>query len=356
MIPPSLQVTFTGGIAVAQPHDHTALYFLVDGGDLRHHPAGTGRVEHLRQPADVAATVDDPAMWPAYLIDERQLYEGAAALIVTTEEMAKKLGKPYVKIIGSAVGTDTIALAQREDMTKIKAATIAADRALKMAGKKLGDVSEVPRDPARTLAFLDRIVRKNLMAKDEDRLSVAVVVEHGGFGAAALLCLMRDLSERGDRTTVILGAREKDLLILTDELADICDNLELCTDDGSLGFKGFVTDRLRQLIDGDGPGRPDSVIAIGPMPMMRAVTETTRDTGIPTLVSLDPLMIDGTGMCGGCRVTVDNEVKFACVDGPFFDAHQVDFEEAVRRNKMYAAQENAARERAACRSLAIGQN
>ena len=183
-----------------------------------------------------------------------------------------------------------------------------------------------------------------------------VVGVGGGFGAAALLCLMRDLAERGDRTTVILGAREKNLLILTDELADICDNLELCTDDGSFGFKGFVTDRLQQLIDGDGPGRPDSVIAIGPMPMMRAVTETTRDTGIPTLVSLDPLMIDGTGMCGGCRVTVNNEVKFACVDGPFFDAHQVDFEEAVRRNKMYAAQENAAKERAACRSLAMGQN
>lgn len=178
----------------------------------------------------------------------------------------------------------------------------------------------------------------------------------GGFGAAALLCLMRELSARGDRTTVINGARNKDLLILSDELAQICDNVELCTDDGSYGFKGFVTERLAQLIAGDGPGRPDSVVAIGPMPMMRAVTETTRGEAIPTLVSLDPLMIDGTGMCGGCRVTVNNEVKFACVDGPFFDAHQVDFEEAVRRNKMYVAQEQAAKERAACRSLAMGQN
>ncbi len=183
-----------------------------------------------------------------------------------------------------------------------------------------------------------------------------VVGVGGGFGAAALLCLMRELSARGDRTTVIIGAREKALLILTDELARICDNLELCTDDGSLGFKGFVTERLAQLIDGDGPGPPDSVIAIGPMPMMRAVTETTRNAGIKTLVSLDPLMIDGTGMCGGCRVTVNNEVKFACVDGPFFDAHQVDFEEAVRRNKMYVAQEQDAKERAACRSLTMGQS
>ena len=177
----------------------------------------------------------------------------------------------------------------------------------------------------------------------------------GGFGAAALLCLMRELSARGDRTTIIIGAREKGLLILIDELAAICDNLELCTDDGSAGFKGLVTERLAQLIEGDGPGCPDSVIAIGPMPMMRAVTETTRGKDIPTLVSLDPLMIDGTGMCGGCRVTVNNEIKFACVDGPFFDAHQVDFEEAVRRNKMYVKQEQASKDRAECRSLAAGQ-
>jgi ferredoxin--NADP+ reductase len=183
-----------------------------------------------------------------------------------------------------------------------------------------------------------------------------VVGVGGGFGAAALWCLMSELSARGDRTTIILGAREKELLILTDELTAVCDNLELCTDDGSEGFKGFVTERLAQLIDGEGPGRPDSVVAIGPMPMMRAVTETTRDAAIPTLVSLDPLMIDGTGMCGGCRVTVNNEVKFACVDGPFFDAHQVDFNEAVRRNKMYVPQEQSAKDRATCRSAMIGQD
>ncbi len=176
----------------------------------------------------------------------------------------------------------------------------------------------------------------------------------GGFGSAALLCLMRELRERGDRTTIINGAREKDLLILNEELAGVCDNLELCTDDGSAGFHGLVTERLQQLIDGDGPGRPDCVVAIGPMPMMRAVTETTRGKDIPTLVSLDPLMIDGTGMCGGCRVTVNNEVKFACVDGPFFDAHQVDFEEAVRRNKMYVKQEHESEERSACMKLAVG--
>ncbi len=172
----------------------------------------------------------------------------------------------------------------------------------------------------------------------------------GGFGAAALLCLMRELTARGDRTTAIIGARRADLLILVDDLRAVCSDLELCTDDGSAGFKGFVTQRLEQLIEGDGPGQPDSVLAIGPMPMMRAVAETTRPAAIHTEVSLDPLMIDGTGMCGGCRVTVGGEVKFACIDGPFFDAHQVDFAEAVRRNKMYVDME----QQAAARQAAAG--
>jgi ferredoxin--NADP+ reductase len=178
----------------------------------------------------------------------------------------------------------------------------------------------------------------------------------GGFGAAALLCLMRELTARGDRTTAIIGARQEDLLILVDELRAVCSDLELCTDNGSVGFKGFVTERLQQLIDGDGPGRPDCVLAIGPMPMMRAVAETTRPAAIHTEVSLDPLMIDGTGMCGGCRVTIGGEVKFACVDGPFFDAHQVDFAEAVRRSKMYVDEEQqaASRQQTACRRASEG--
>jgi len=178
----------------------------------------------------------------------------------------------------------------------------------------------------------------------------------GGFGAAALLCMMRDFSARGLETTSIIGARSEDLLILTDELEDACDHVELCTDDGSAGYKGFVTERLAQLIDGDPPGKPDVVIAIGPMAMMRAVASTTEGTGIPTLVSMDPLMVDGTGMCGGCRVTVNNEVKFACVDGPLFDAHLVDYEEAMRRNKMYFRQESQSNDREACLKRAAGQD
>jgi ferredoxin--NADP+ reductase len=171
-----------------------------------------------------------------------------------------------------------------------------------------------------------------------------VVGVGGGFGSAALWCLMREFKERGDRTSIILGARHDHLLLLIDELREVCDNLLLCTDDGSVGLKGFVTEQLQQLIDGKGPGKPDHVIAIGPMPMMRAIANTTRDTGIATQVSMDPLMVDGTGMCGCCRVSVGNEVKFACVDGPLFDASKVDFDEAVKRNKIYVKDEKRAAE------------
>jgi ferredoxin--NADP+ reductase len=170
----------------------------------------------------------------------------------------------------------------------------------------------------------------------------------GGFGSAALVCLMRELTARGDRTTAILGARSKDLLILTDELRPLCTNVEICTDDGSAGFKGFVTQRLAQMIAGDAPGCPDTTVAIGPMAMMRAVAETTRGAKVKTLVSMDPLMVDGTGMCGGCRVNVGGEARFACIDGPCFDAHEVDFDTAMRRNKAYASEERKAVDRLAC--------
>lgn len=170
----------------------------------------------------------------------------------------------------------------------------------------------------------------------------------GGFGSAALVCLMRECTRRGHKTTALLGARTKELLILVEELQKVCASVELCTDDGSAGFHGFVSQRLTELIAGGGPGRPDLVVAIGPMAMMRAVSEVTRKPGIRTLVSMDPLMVDGTGMCGGCRVTVAGQPRFACVDGPCLDGHAVDFDEAMRRNKMYVRQEKLAFERVAC--------
>jgi ferredoxin/flavodoxin---NADP+ reductase len=162
----------------------------------------------------------------------------------------------------------------------------------------------------------------------------------GGFGTGAVFPLARELRSRGVRVTSIVGARTRDLVILADLLATESDEVHVCTDDGSLGYRGFVTGRLEELLDG-GAAFTDC-FAVGPMPMMRAVAKTTRRRGLPAMVSLDPLMVDGTGMCGGCRVTVGGESRFACVDGPFFDAHEVDFDEADARMTTYQEQENLA--------------
>jgi ferredoxin--NADP+ reductase len=163
----------------------------------------------------------------------------------------------------------------------------------------------------------------------------------GGFGSAALLPIVRMLKDMNTPAEVIIGARNRDLLILENELSEVSSHMMPCTDDGSYGFKGFVTERLRlrfaELKDLSGV----EVVAIGPMPMMRAVAAVTAEYNVPTQVSLDPIMIDGTGMCGGCRVTVAGEVKFACVDGPLFDAVGIDFDECVRRGKTYKTEEAA---------------
>ena len=142
---------------------------------------------------------------------------------------------------------------------------------------------------------------------------------------------------------VIVGFRSTGLFILIDELKAACTNLYVMTDDGSNGHPGFVTDALREQLDSGVVY--DEVIAIGPLPMMRGVCQLTKELGIPTVVSMNPIMIDGTGMCGGCRLTVGGETKFACVDGPDFDGHQVDFDEAIARSCMYKAEEAASMER-----------
>jgi ferredoxin--NADP+ reductase len=150
------------------------------------------------------------------------------------------------------------------------------------------------------------------------------------------------LKAAGNRTTAIIGARHEGLLFYQDELESASDRLMITTDDGSAGIKGFVSTALEQLISED---KPDWVMAIGPVPMMRSVTNLTKKHGIPTVVSLNPIMIDGTGMCGGCRVTVGGHTRFACVDGPDFDAHQVDFDELVQRQSQYKPFEQEAYQR-----------
>ena len=166
-----------------------------------------------------------------------------------------------------------------------------------------------------------------------------VVLVGGGLGVAPVYPQLRAFKQAGNRTTCIVGFRNKDLIFWADKLREWADELIVCTDDGSFGRAGFVTAALADVIEAD---RPDLVVAIGPMPMMHACTETTRPSGVPTKVSLNTIMVDGTGMCGSCRVRVGGEVKFACVDGPDFDGHQVDFTDLMARLVRYKRAEGEA--------------
>ena len=170
---------------------------------------------------------------------------------------------------------------------------------------------------------------------DEGIKKVAVV--GGGVGCAIAYPQAKKLFNMGVDVDIIAGFRNKDIVILEDEMKAVSNNLYICTDDGSYGSKGFVTDKLKALIESG--NKYDEVVAIGPVIMMKFVSKTTEPYGIKTLVSLNPIMIDGTGMCGGCRVTVGGKIRYACVDGPDFDGHQVDFDELMKRNSTYKEQE-----------------
>ena len=163
-----------------------------------------------------------------------------------------------------------------------------------------------------------------------------VVCLAGGYGAAPCYLIAKAFKEAGNKVYMIMGARNKDLIFWADKMKDACTELFITTDDGSMGEKGFVTGVLERIM---GQEKVDYAIAVGPMPMMRAVAEMTRGKGIYTEASMNPIMVDGTGMCGACRVTVGGEVKFACVDGPDFDAHKIDFDEVINRTKIYKDQE-----------------
>lgn len=170
-----------------------------------------------------------------------------------------------------------------------------------------------------------------------------VVVIGGGFGIAAIHPIARALTHAGNKTIAILGARTRELVILEKELRSTSAEVHIATNDGSYGTQGLVTDVLKTMIEKKEP--IDRVIAIGPLIMMKAVADLTRPNNIPTLVSMNPIMIDGTGMCGACRVTVGGKMKFACVDGPEFDGHSVDFEGLLNRLKTYLPEEAEAKEK-----------
>ncbi|MGE5543659.1 MAG: sulfide/dihydroorotate dehydrogenase-like FAD/NAD-binding protein [Bacillota bacterium] len=166
-----------------------------------------------------------------------------------------------------------------------------------------------------------------------------VICVGGGVGVAPVYPITRALFEAGNHVVSVIGARSKNLLILEEEMRQVSHQLVVMTDDGSYGEKGFVTDALRKLLSQDTYAR---VIAIGPLVMMKAVSQVTREFGVKTIVSLNPIMVDGTGMCGACRVAVGGETKFACVDGPEFDGHEVDWALAQQRAKMFLTQEKIA--------------
>ena len=163
-----------------------------------------------------------------------------------------------------------------------------------------------------------------------------VVCLAGGYGAAPCYLIAKAFKDAGNKVYMIMGARNKDLIFWQDKMKNACTELFITTDDGTLGEKGFVTQVLDRIIKNE---KVDYAIAVGPMPMMRAVADLTRDKGIYTEASMNPIMVDGTGMCGACRVTVGGETKFACVDGPDFDAHKIDFDEVINRTRIYKDQE-----------------
>ena len=180
-----------------------------------------------------------------------------------------------------------------------------------------------------------------------------VCVIGGGVGCAIAYPSAVAFKEAGAEVDVIVGFRNKDIVILEDEFRQTADHLYLMTDDGSYGEQGFVTAKLKQLLEAG--EQYDEVLAIGPIPMMKFVSLTTKPFGVKTVVSLNPIMVDGTGMCGGCRVTVGGEVKFACVDGPDFDGHLVDYEELMNRNSVYREREQETAKTHICRMDAMGK-
>jgi ferredoxin--NADP+ reductase len=175
----------------------------------------------------------------------------------------------------------------------------------------------------------------------------------GGVGTAELYPIAKALKEAGNRVFTIIGARSKNLVILEAEMAACSDETFVTTDDGTYARKGFVTDQLKDLLEA--PGGVNAVYAIGPLPMMKAVANLTRSYEVETLVSLNTIMVDGTGMCGGCRVTVAGQMKFACVDGPEFDGHKVDFDELMMRNRTYIDMEKISDQKHVCRLTGASQ-
>ncbi len=264
-----------------------------------------------------------------------QLAPGVHRLVVSAPRVARARRPGQFVIVRKAEGAERIPLtiadadAEAGTITLIVQAVGASTKAIVAT-----PAGEVVRDVAGPLGRPTELKKWG---------TVACV--GGGVGAAVLYPLAKALAEMGNSVLALIGARTAELVILVDELSSFCEGVWVATEDGSRGRKGFVTVLLGDMLTGKLP-RPDAVFAVGPALMMSAVADMTRPHAVPTVVSLNPIMVDGTGMCGGCRVTVGGETKFACVDGPEFDAHQVDFPGLLNRLGMYRQHERDALARA----------
>ncbi len=271
------------------------------------------------------------------ILEAKELTTNIYLMVVEAERVAKSCKPGQFIIVRMDEDSERIPLTicdyDREAGTVTIVFQIVGAATYRMAALKAGDSF---RDFVGPLGCPSEFVKEDIEAlKAKKMLFVA-----GGVGTAPVYPQVKWLREKGIDADVIVGAKTKDLIILEKEMEAVAGNLYVTTDDGSYGRSGMVTQTIKDLVE-EGK-KYDVCVAIGPMIMMKFVCKMTEELGIPTIVSLNPIMVDGTGMCGACRVTVGGEVKFACVDGPEFDGHKVDFDQAMKRQQMYKTEEGRA--------------
>ena len=270
--------------------------------------------------------------------EKKQLAPGIFQMVISAPRVAKKALPGQFIILRIDETGERIPLTIKDSDPEAGTVTIV----VQVAGKTTSQLSELGAGDA-----ISDLVGPLGNPTELPEEKAKVICIGGGVGTACMYPQVKALARLGSDVTAIIGAKTKDLLIMEDELRELASRLIVCTDDGSYGEKGFVSDPLKKLLEAG--ERPDLVIAIGPLLMMKAVAGVTKPYSVHTIVSLNPIMVDGTGMCGGCRVTVGGETKFTCVDGPEFDAHEVDFDELFMRQRYYLDEEKLSKERHECK-------
>jgi ferredoxin--NADP+ reductase len=270
--------------------------------------------------------------------EKKQLTPIVFQMVISAPRVAKKAQPGQFIILRIDENGERIPLTIKDSDPEKGTVTIV----VQVAGKTTAQLAQL-RAGDSVSDFVGPLGNPTELPEDKSR----VICIGGGVGTACMYPQVKELARRGHHVTVIIGFRTKELIIMEEELGELADKLIVCTDDGSYGEAGFVSDALKKLLEAE--EHPDLVIAIGPLMMMKVVADVTREYDVHTIVSLNPIMVDGTGMCGGCRVTVGGEVKFACVDGPEFDAHQVDFKELFMRQRYYLDEEKLAKEKHDCK-------